>query len=155
PASPTQAFEAADVHASPAGTTPSAGLLPNGRVELRGMTLLSIISIAHGVPNDSVAGGPAWLDAVRFDITAKAPGAATQIALRSMLKDLLVERFHLSLKNGEKEMPVFALVLVKKGAAKKASGSGDPDCKREQDGITISYTCRNVTMLSLAERLRM
>src|SRR5437667_4310744 len=138
PAPKTQVFEAADVHVRPSDANEDIGFLPNGRIEARGTTMLRLISIAYSVPSDRVTGGPNWLDTDRFDVVAKAPSGAAQIALRNMLQNLLAERFHLVVKNEEKPVPVFALTLVKKGVAKPSSGTGDPECKRTVEENVIS-----------------
>ena len=147
-----QLFEAADVRVS-SSTSDDFAFLVNGRVEVRGVTMLRLISSAYSVPATRISGGPNWLDTDRFDLTAKAPSGATQISMRNMLQNLLAERFHLSIKNEEKPMPAFVLTLMKKGVVKPSAGTGDPDCKRGVDEGVISLTCHNVTMASLAERL--
>lgn len=148
-------FAAADVHASPAGTTESGGFLPNARVEFRGLTLLTLISVAYEVAEDRISGGPAWLATDRFDVLAKAPGKAPEGAMRAMLQTLIAERFDLAVKREEKPSPVYALVVRKAGVAKQSATEDDPECKRDQQEIVLSYACRNVTMASLAERLPM
>jgi uncharacterized protein (TIGR03435 family) len=147
-----QTFEAADVHTT-TSTSDDLGFLANGRLEARGVTMLRLISTAYSVRADRVAGGPSWLDNDRFDIIAKAPGGATAIAMRTMLQNLLAERFHLSIKNEDKPMPAFVLTLVKKGVAKASDGKGDPGCKRVVEDGVLSLTCHNVTMASVAEQL--
>jgi uncharacterized protein (TIGR03435 family) len=148
-----QTFEAADIHTT-TSTSDDASFLANGRIEARGVTMLRLISMAYSVPNTRVAGGPSWLDNDRFDVVAKAPGGATAIAMRTMLQNLLAERFHLTVKNEEKPMPGFALTLVKKGLAKPSEKPGDPDCKRTAEEGVLSLVCHNVTMASLGERLQ-
>jgi len=145
-------FEAAEVHVSPAGTTESGAFLPAGRLEFRGSTLLRLISLAYSVPADRVAGGPPWIDTDRFDVIAKAPAAASQATLRIMLQNLLAERFELSVQQQEKPTAVYALVLGKRGPGKE-SGGGDSECKITTEENLRVYTCRNVSMSSLAERL--
>jgi len=94
-AQPPQVFEAADVHVSPPNASEDAGFLPDGRIEFRSTTLFRLIAVAYSVAADRVAVGPSWLDTDRFDVVAKAPSGASQIALRNMLQNLLAERFHL------------------------------------------------------------
>jgi len=147
-----QTFEAADVHTT-TSTSDDFGFLANGRVEARGVTMLRLISTAYSVPNARVTGGPSWLDNDRFDVIGKAAGAATQIAMRNMLHNLLAERFHLTVKSEEKPMPAWVLTLAKKGLVKPVEKPGDPDCKRTSEEGTLTLTCHNATMASLAERL--
>jgi len=152
-AQPAQKFEAADVHASAAGATEDGGFLAGGRVEFRATTLLKLISVAHSIPTDRIFGGPSWIDTDRFDILAKAPAAATPIAMRHMLQNLLEERFGVSVKTEDKPAPVFVLLPARPGIAKKSSGEGEPQCRRSNEGNVLTLTCRNLTMASLAERL--
>jgi uncharacterized protein (TIGR03435 family) len=146
-------FEAADVHAAPAGAMESTGFLPNGRAEFHGVTLLRLITLAYSVPADRVVGGPSWLDTDRFDVVAKAASSASQAALRTMLKGLLAERFGLTIQNQEKPVPVLALVLAKRGAQKESSGQGDPTCKNGSEENVRTLSCQHTTLESLAERL--
>src|SRR5438270_5423726 len=92
-----QTFEAADVHTT-TSTSNDFAFLANGRLEVRGVTLLRLISTAHSIPVAQITGGPSWLDTDRFDITAKTPPGATQIGMANMLRNLLSERFHLDVK---------------------------------------------------------
>jgi uncharacterized protein (TIGR03435 family) len=72
-------FDIADVHLS---TTPrwfgqnSGGLIRDGRYVNRDVTMLNLIEAAYDVSEDTVAGGPRWLDTDLYDVIAKAP--ATQ-----------------------------------------------------------------------------
>ena len=147
------AFEAADVHVSPAGATESGGFLPGGRVEFRATTLLRLIGVAYSVPPDRVGGGPSWIDTDRFDVVAKAPAGASQIALRTMLQNLLSERLGLSVQSEEKPQPVYTLTMGKRGPPKESTKPGDPDCKRTNEENLLTLTCHNTSMAALAESL--
>jgi uncharacterized protein (TIGR03435 family) len=153
PATTGSAFEAADVHVSAPGTTQSGGFLPNGRLEFQAFSLLRLISLAYSVPGDRVFGGPPWLDTDRFDVTAKAPSAASQIVLRKMLQGLLAERFNLSVQEQEKPVPVFALTLSRRGVQKESSGTGEPECKSGNEENIRTFACQHMTIQGLAERL--
>jgi uncharacterized protein (TIGR03435 family) len=147
-----QTFEAADVQTSKS-TASDLSFLANHRIEARGVTMLRLISTAYSIPVRQITGGPSWIDTDTFDITAKAPGAATQIAMRNMLQNLLAERFHLVAKNEERPMPAFVLTVVKKGMMKAAAPNSEPGCKRDFEEGVLALACRNMTMSSLAETL--
>src|SRR5579863_5176812 len=106
-----QAFEVADVHASP--TSLSSGRFGpsfrGGRYEARRITLLNLISLAYGVTIDRIAGGPNWLDYDKFDIIAKAPADTTLSTQRLMLQALLADRFKLAVHNDNVPQPQYAL----------------------------------------------
>jgi uncharacterized protein (TIGR03435 family) len=70
-----------------------------------------------------------------------------------MLQGLLAERFHLSIQHQEKPVPVYALVLEKRGVPKISSGQGEPDCKLGFEENVRTYDCRHMTIAGLAERL--
>ena len=111
------AFELADVHASAPGAAESGGFMPGGRFELRGTTMLDLITIAYGVEPEMVIGGPSWLNTDKFNVIAKSPSASASVeTLQAMLKTLLADRFKLVARQDTKEMPVYVLTVGKSGA---------------------------------------
>jgi uncharacterized protein (TIGR03435 family) len=154
-------FEVADVHVSPSGTSQGdGGFMPGGRFELRGATMLDLITIAYGVEPEMVVGGPGWLNSDRFDVIAKAPSAkASEETLRAMLKALLVDRFKLVAREDKRDMPVFVLT-VGKTAGKKglklqtAAKPGEPSTSRGEGDPGLNHRlCKSFTMADLAELL--
>lgn len=100
---------------------------PGGRFSARGYTLKLLIQRAYGVMGWNISGGPGWLDADRYDVSAKAivAGNLTEEQLRPMLQRLLSERFQLRLHKGSKEMPGYALVVGRGGPRMKAAAHGE------------------------------
>ncbi len=112
---------------------------PNPELRLRGITMQSdrftargssiedVIEFAYAVPSDNeVSGGPGWIRTVMFDIAAKPDEAEAlvlsklssadlRVQMRLMVQSLLEERFHLKVSFAVKDLPVFALVVVKGG----------------------------------------
>jgi uncharacterized protein (TIGR03435 family) len=88
-------------------------------------TIRDLIVDAYGVKRSQVSGGPNWLDSERFDIVAKVPGGATKEQVKAMLKNLLAERFKLTLHSESKELPIYALVVGPKGLKLKESSVTD------------------------------
>src|SRR5580704_17104114 len=72
-----QSFDAADVHSSPKATNQNRGMsgpfTGGGVYEVRGATMVDIISKAYGVDPDKVFAGPNWIEYDRFDLRAKMP----------------------------------------------------------------------------------
>src|SRR3984885_1118838 len=68
---------------------------PGGRFVAKGMDIKYLIEWAFSILPSQHAGGPAWLDSDRYDITAKADGAATDRDIKRMLQTLLAERFQM------------------------------------------------------------
>lgn len=149
----TATFEVADVHVSPAGTTPKGGFLP-GRLDLRSATMLELISIAYNTPNERIVGGPSWLNTDRFDIIAKAPSTeATPEAMQPMIQALLADRFKLVARSEKKDLQVYALVQGKK-KLQPAAKPGEPDCPRvDGDAALLHRACHSFKMSDLIELL--
>src|SRR6185369_16053849 len=72
------------------------------RLTGRNVTLLALIAEAYGVEPFRIS-GPSWLDAREFDLDARADAPAPRDRLRTMLRTLLAERFHLLLRTERKE----------------------------------------------------
>lgn len=56
---------------------------------------------------------PGWAMNERFDIEARAAGNPTKDQMRTMMRSLLADRFHLAIHTETREVPVLAFVLVK------------------------------------------
>jgi Zn-dependent protease with chaperone function len=72
-------------------------------VTIRNTSLRELIAIAYGVHPGQVLGGGTWLDAARYDIRARVPGAIREpadfhpFALRGLVNKLLASRFDLEI----------------------------------------------------------
>jgi uncharacterized protein (TIGR03435 family) len=71
-------------------------------------------------------GEPRWADIDRYNISAKAPDGTllNREAARPMMQALLADRFHLKAHTDMKEIPVYALVVVRGGPKFKESPPG-------------------------------
>jgi bla regulator protein BlaR1 len=87
---------------------------PGGRINITNMTLKELMVIAYGIQPFQISGGPAWLDSLHYDITAKAEATPKQGEMPLMLQSLLADRFQLEIRHETKELPVYALVVAKK-----------------------------------------
>jgi len=80
-------------------------------------TVRSMMTFAYGLHPAQVIGGPDWIGNDRFDITAEPDGTGmpNDKQLRSMLGKLLVDRYKLTFHREKKELPVYALTVLKSG----------------------------------------
>jgi len=85
-----------------------------GRIDYSGVTLKMLLRRAYDLEPDRVS-GPAWLDTERYDIAAKLPPQTSAEELRSMLQELLTERFRLQLHRETKTLSVYLLTVAKNG----------------------------------------
>jgi uncharacterized protein (TIGR03435 family) len=90
--------------------------MPNGRLVATNVSVRRLIVRAHGLDDSQLIGGPAWLDADRFDIDARVesvPPDGPEV-LMAMLRTLLADRFRLRLHDETRELPAYLLVLARK-----------------------------------------
>lgn len=87
---------------------------PGGRLNISNMTLKDLIVFAWRIQPYQVSGGPAWLDAARFDVSAKADRTFQPGELVVAVQSLLADRFRLTTHKETKDLPIYALVLARK-----------------------------------------
>lgn len=116
------AFEVASIRITPGGVF---AISPVGqeRFSIRNVSLLLLISMAFGVSDAQVLGGPGWRESEHYDVTAKAePGIKlTYEELRPRLRDLLARRFKLAVHREIKDVSGYALVVDRQGSRLKRS----------------------------------
>jgi uncharacterized protein (TIGR03435 family) len=118
----------------------------------------------HAYENAQIAGGPAWIDFDRYDVTAKVDeteaGALSKLApverehrLNTLLQALLVERCGLRIHTEPRDIAAYALVPSKDGPHLKP-GTPDPEFPRGTGRMTRGeIEAKNVPMARLAEVL--
>jgi uncharacterized protein (TIGR03435 family) len=91
---------------------------PGGRFVAVNISLRHLLRTAYQLQDDQIVGGPDWLATDRFDIEARAAGmgAVPSIELLAMLQSLLADRFKLTTHREKREIAVFALERVRRGA---------------------------------------
>lgn len=97
-----------------------------GSLSMRNVSMTSAIAWAYGVQQFQIS-GPGWLPMERYDIVAKAAGAAPDDQLRLMLRTLLADRLKLAAHHEEKVMPYYLLTVAKGGPKfKESEEEGEP-----------------------------
>ena len=146
-------FEVASVKVSAPGEQFS-DKSDNERITLIACPLKPLIARAYGVANDKVA-APGWLDTDGYDIVAKTAPDTNGEHFWLMMRNLLAERFKLAVHREQKTLPVYALVLDKKGPKLKASPADTPvrdTCSMQVRKVTC--VSQNSTIDLLAQNLR-
>jgi uncharacterized protein (TIGR03435 family) len=178
-------FELADVHISPTprwfvgnyeqnGGNHIAGHIVDGRFIIRDASLLTLIETAYRGTEDTVAGGPSWLDLDVFDVIAKVPAGTTQTTANLMLQALLAERFGLVARRDTRPLPRFVLSVgpggskLKPAAAAAGSTEQESGCKSQMAGMeggrggpinpaslpNRKVACHNLTPAQIIENLK-
>jgi uncharacterized protein (TIGR03435 family) len=120
---PAPRFEVASVKPSNPNGQRSYGVKPGSdRLAGTNLTLKTWIQIAYATPDFQTSGGPSWMNDEFFDIaaTASEPFPELETAMQ-MLKNLLAERFKLTVHRETKDAPVYNLVIARGGIKMKLS----------------------------------
>jgi uncharacterized protein (TIGR03435 family) len=123
------------------------------------LTLKIIIREAFAVKNYQIAGGPAWLDSDRFDVTAKSDRDRPAKEMMAMLQTALVDRFRLKCHWESKRVKVYALELAK-GEPKLKPSTADQsyislnrNTPTDQVGLNYTIVAQKASMSMFAARL--
>lgn len=119
-------------------------------------TVRGLIGAAYNLPPRIVSGGPAWSESDTWEIRAVTPGdvqPTTDEQMR-MLRKLLADRFQFTFHRESKDLPVYALTVMRSGP--KLTESTDPPETQPQlintvypeaeGGVHIGLPARNATM---------
>jgi len=156
-ASSTITFEAASVKPNNSADMRATNwqFLPGGRFTATNLPLFAIIALAYNVPFQSprLSGGPDWIRSAKYDIQATAGVGAIPIGIsiksrddkiRSMLQNLLADRFKLVVRRDTSVSPVYAVVVAKLGPRLKKSGIEEKDCPEVAIGAFTGSSCHSV-----------
>jgi uncharacterized protein (TIGR03435 family) len=153
-------FEAAEVRVSDPPTantgpvTPRLGYLRGSRYEFDNATLVDLIGAAWNVDRERVMGGPAWIDRIRFGVVARFPPGQNRDSVRLMLQSLLIDRFHLAVRQGTRPFAQYVLTAGRHLHLKRPAGVGESGCRLLSSTAPIrAIACRNMTMAQLASQL--
>jgi uncharacterized protein (TIGR03435 family) len=152
-----------------AGRGGAGPAIQNGRVNLQGYTLKSLIDLAWDVNSDDrLSGVPKFADSDKYDVIAKVPAGAADAfsdidTVRPLLRALLIDHFKMVVHNEERPVPTFVLSAAKPklkpadptGRTKFYEGPG-PDAKDPRTAnpaVSRLVTCQNMTMTQFAALL--
>jgi uncharacterized protein (TIGR03435 family) len=145
-------FEVATVRINHTETPGDRESYHDGLLRMSNVTLRQCIRYAYEISEPQIAGGPKWIDEVRFDIVAKSeqPYPTDDFELLRMLKPLLAERFRLAAHHETRSLPGYALTLAKGGIQAKVSA---PETRFSGKSTRNTMTVTGCTMATLAMRL--
>jgi uncharacterized protein (TIGR03435 family) len=148
------AFGAVSIKPNLSGSGSSHSNTSRGRLTAVNVSAKMYIQWAFGIKDFQIAGGPAWLDTARFDITA-VTGTSEDLndkALQSLLQAMLAERFHLTFHREMKELPIYSLIVAKGGpklTPHTGEGSGSSTHVSSDSGkATMSVTRASLPRLA-------
>jgi uncharacterized protein (TIGR03435 family) len=145
---------------------PSRPDAPRGGYGFRGqdvtttnVTVNWMIKLAYSMHARQITGGPAWLDSAKYDTVGRpdTPGQPSRDQMKLMIQKLLADRFQLKFHIEKRELPVYAMVVLKTGTKITAS-AGDPNAFPGigfgQGPGVLSLVGRNTTLDGVASALQ-
>jgi uncharacterized protein (TIGR03435 family) len=137
----------------------NTGKILNGVVTLANATLSDCLKFAYSLTTDDQIAGPDWMKQkqVRFEVTAKATPETPDNQLLLMLRQLLQERFQITLHTEQREMTHYELVIGKNGPKMKEStvGPAEGSGTARLDGIRSNRMQMNRLAALLSRMTRM
>jgi uncharacterized protein (TIGR03435 family) len=147
------AFEVASVKPDKSETGVDRIKNAKGSLIIENVSFKRCIGMAYGIPDgrDYLFSGPDWLDAERFDISAKFPPETPDPDFLLMLQRLLAERFDLRLHHETREFSAYALVIGKSGP--KVHAAAAPDASYMFTARSGHASGSSISMPAFADRL--
>ena len=126
PSADSPTFEVASIRPN---TTPGrrGGGGGPGRITMVGMPVRQLIAQAYEIHDSQIIGGPDWLGSQGYDVNATMNGTPSPEDRRMMMKTLLRDRFKLAFHSEKRDLPIYALVVV------RSDGRTGPGLKRIPD----------------------
>ena len=121
--------------------------IDSSRVDIGSASLFNLLCTAYRVKPYQVA-GPSWMKSAYFDVQAGIPSGTSTAQVPEMLQALLVDRFGLRIHHEKKDLPAYALEVVK-GGPKLKEAEPDPPVpaaheKNSGPGIAIPTAAGDV-----------
>jgi uncharacterized protein (TIGR03435 family) len=107
-------------------------------------TMKALLRLAYGVKAYQVS-GPAWIDTETYEIAASVPAGASKTQAAEMLRELLVERFHLAAHRETRQVPIYVL-LPGRGGPKLREADPAVEEGEEKARAAGGFQRPNVTM---------
>jgi uncharacterized protein (TIGR03435 family) len=105
-------FDAIAIRVNTSDTRPSGGMQPNGRLNIRGMTVYQLLIFAYNglIIPERIVQIPEWAQRERYDIVATA-GSSGVGDDRALLRGLLRDRFNFRSHVEERVLPVYVMTV--------------------------------------------
>lgn len=85
-----------------------------GRLRFPAVTLKTLLMFAYDVRDFQIV-GPGWIGDERFSVEATMPADTTQDQTRTMLRNLIADRFKTEIHRETRPLPIYSLVIAKSG----------------------------------------
>jgi uncharacterized protein (TIGR03435 family) len=126
PAADSPTFEVASIKPNATPGRRGGGGGP-GRVTMVGMPVRQLIAQAYEIHDSQIIGAPDWAGSQGYDINATMTGTPSPAERSMLMKTLLRDRFKLAFHTEKRDLPIYALVVL------RTDGRLGPGLKRIPD----------------------
>jgi uncharacterized protein (TIGR03435 family) len=88
---------------------------PGGKLQATNISLKRLIAVAYSMTDFQIFSSVSWLETLRYNLDAKAPGPAALPELRLMLRSMLDDRFQLKVHKDTRDLQRYTLMPAKAG----------------------------------------
>lgn len=150
-----QSFSVATIRPS-APNAPTLTQIRGKRFATQGTTFLDLFKYAYGVHETQVIGGPEWLRSEKFDVLADPDGEERPSSdqMKTLVKQLILERFHIAMHNQNRELSVFTLERAGTSTPKLSASTANTNMPVGGGDGRGSILMRNGTMRDFAMYLQ-
>lgn len=150
-------FEVATIKPSPPDEQRSV-MVVGTRLATRATSFVDLMMFAYGVHPLQIVDGPEWLKAEKFDVVVQPslPGRPSSAQMRSIVQKLLADRFELAFHHGQRELPVYRLIMAK-GGPKLTPTTKEEELATNTAAVGIApgaMTVRNATLGEFASLMQ-
>jgi uncharacterized protein (TIGR03435 family) len=115
-------------------------------------TLRELVATSYDVREAQVIGLP-WIATDRFALDATMPLETSRDQRLAMLRNLLADRFRLTIRHETRNLPTYVLELAKGGVRMKESPEQSSSIRIVTVGNHVAITAQSATMADLAAHL--
>jgi len=141
---------------NPASESSDTQVLPGGRFTGRNVNVMKLLRNSFLVEDSRISGLPGWANSETYMIEAKTVGGVeiTPQNISKLMQSILENRFQLQFHRETREIPVFALDLLKGGAKLKPhAGEGKPSMSTNSNEGVVTVRDTAVSLADFAGTL--
>ncbi len=158
-AASAQTFEVASVKPTPpvvnsmgiVSQTGGPGTADPTRVRFTNYSLAGLVMSAYNISYFQFS-GPDWMTDLRFEVNATLPADTTKEQFRTMLRNLLAERFKLAIHRERKRVNLYSLTVSPGGPKFKDKASAEADPGKPDPPVPLTTDKNGYPILSKGAR---
>ena len=152
-------FEVATIKPSEPGRPGKLFTVRGQNVVTMNTTLSDLMTMAYSIHAKQIIGAPSWMESDKYDLTVKpdVPGQPNVDQIKVILQKLIADRFQLKFHREKRELPVYAITVIKGGSKltkSKSDPNGLPGLFFSPGAPGVAFRVMNATIAEVASTLQ-